>query len=318
MTLLVLLIVATAVAGAAAALTLALAAPRAPAAAAGGRRRAQGRRGDPAPSGRARSALAAQAGSGGRDRSGADARARRDRGRRRAARGARLPRPRRQRPGPAGQQRGDWGDRHASAVLDRRPERHHRPGRARGRRLARRAPGARRDGADPEPVGRARSCSSSSPGTASSPRRSRTSPTACGRAEPRRRDARALVPERPLVLVGSVLRRGGASAQPRSRPPRAGGDRRGRGGARRDGRRQPRAAQRALAERRDRRPGARLGLVLDLRVAFGGRLLRFGAPAEEAARAAQGRGLGGAHHSAGTSAAAALTSRGMIVARVET
>ena len=40
-------------------------------------------------------------------------------------------------------------------------------------------------------------------------------------------------------------------------------------------------------------------------VAFGGRLLRFGAPAEEAARAAQGRGVGGAHHSAGTSAAAA-------------
>jgi membrane-associated phospholipid phosphatase len=40
-------------------------------------------------------------------------------------------------------------------------------------------------------------------------------------------------------------------------------------------------------------------------IAFGGRLLRFGAPAEEAARAAQGPGPGGAHHSAGTSAAAA-------------
>jgi hypothetical protein len=40
-------------------------------------------------------------------------------------------------------------------------------------------------------------------------------------------------------------------------------------------------------------------------VAFGGRLLRFGAAAEEAARAARGRDVGGAHHSAGTSAAAA-------------
>ena len=71
------------------------------------------------------------------------------------------------------------------------------------------------------------------------PRRSR----APGR-QPGGRDARTVVPERPLVLVDRVLRRGRAPARPRARP-------RGRAllvaggaaGARRDGRRQPRAAR---------------------------------------------------------------------------
>ena len=62
-------------------------------------------------------------------------------------------------------------------------------------------------------------------------------------AEPDRRDARAVVPQRPLVVVGRVLRGGGAPARSRSRPRRAGGDRRGCGRARPDGRRQSRAAR---------------------------------------------------------------------------
>ena len=57
-----------------------------------------------------------------------------------------------------------------------------------------------------------------------------------------------VVPERSLLLVGGVLRSGGAAAQPWARTPGARGPRRRRGRARGDGRGEPRPAQRALAE----------------------------------------------------------------------
>ena len=84
-------------------------------------------------------------------------------------------------------------------------------------------------------------------------------------AQPDRGDARAVVPERPFVLVGGVLRRHGAPGHPRAQPARADAHRRRmccRGG---EHRRDARAARRALAQRRDRRTRPGLGVVLRLR-----------------------------------------------------
>ena len=115
---------------------------------------------------------------------------------------------------PARRQRRAVGDRHATASFDGRPPARHRP---------RRADGRGRHGGDPR-----RSSRRSGRGAAGSPRsscrrraatgslrrRSRTSPTGSRPdAQPGRGDARAVLPERPLVVVGRVLRRRRAAAR---------------------------------------------------------------------------------------------------------
>ena len=103
-------------------------------------------------------------------------------------------------------------------------------------------------------------------------------------AQPDRRDARPVVPERALVVVGGLLRRRGAPARARPRAPRAHpADRR-----RRWARRSAIATTRVLLDVHwlsDVVAGLALGWAwfAVCAIAFGGRLLRFGAPAEEAA-----------------------------------
>ena len=114
------------------------------------------------------------------------------------------------------------------------------------------------------------------------------------------RHARAVVPERPFVLVGGVPRRHGAAGHPRAQPARADAHRRRvcRGGG--EHRRDARAARRALAQRRDRRTRPGLGVVLRLR----DRLRRTAAAVRRPSRAgrAQARLLGRGRHRRGVSA----------------
>ena len=81
----------------------------------------------------------------------------------------------------------------------------------------------------------------------------------------RRCDARAGVPQRPLGDGSCFLRYCGASTRLAARSSGASGAGGSRGGDRRRGRREPRAAGRALADGRDRRSFARLGLVRSVR-----------------------------------------------------
>ena len=84
-------------------------------------------------------------------------------------------------------------------------------------------------------------------------------------AQPDRGDPRALLPERPLLDRGRVLRGRGAGPRPWPPPPaaRRHRGRRGRPGGGR--RREPGPPRRALALGRPGRPGARLGVVRPLR-----------------------------------------------------
>ena len=225
--------------------------------------------------------LAAQLRPGGGHRAGADARARRARRRRPRARRARVRRAQRSRRDRPRRARGELG----------RPARDARsrtdvleaitylgqPGVDRGARG-----GPRRSSRRPARAvaGSRRSCSSSSAGngiltTTIKHLADRVRPD----AQPGRGDARAVVPERALVVVGGVLRGRGAAARARPRPPRA----------HRARRRWPRALAVAIAAQpRAARTSTGsatcvAGLALGwawfaaCAIAFGGRLLRFGA-----------------------------------------
>ena len=101
-------------------------------------------------------------------------------------------------------------------------------------------------------------------------------------AQPRRPDARPVVPERAFLDRGGVLRGARAHTRPRSPPPGARPARRHRRRDRDRGRREPRPARRALALGRDRRRPARLGVVR----ALGRRLRRPARPFRRADGAA--------------------------------
>ena len=100
-------------------------------------------------------------------------------------------------------------------------------------------------------------------------------------------DARAFVPQRPLCNVGSLLCHGRLPARSRPEPALASAAHRAVGRDCGRGRREPRAPRRALVS--DVIAGLSLGWAwfAICGIAFGGRLLRFGATARIAARSAE-------------------------------